>query len=302
MYTAIIDRANPSMILFLLDQSGSMQEVYDPDNVQPMAAPVSVEGKTYTHTASGPTKAQGLADAINKLLQTACIKCAREEGIRDYLHVGVIGYGKVVGPAFAGELFGRELVPISEVGSKPARIDSRTKKVSDGAGGLVEQAVKFPVWFDATAEGGTPMCAALQEARRIVQGWLSTHPNCFPPVLINITDGESTDGDPSGAATALRTLASSDGEVLLFNLHLSAQKQRDILFPNSEAGLPDQYARLLYQMSSHLTPLMVSEARKAGFNIGEGARGFGFNAKLESAIQFLDIGTRAPIPANLNLR
>ena len=29
MYTAEISRGNPSMILFLLDQSGSMQEVYD---------------------------------------------------------------------------------------------------------------------------------------------------------------------------------------------------------------------------------------------------------------------------------
>jgi hypothetical protein len=114
--------------------------------------------------------------------------------------------------------------------------------------------------------------------------------------VINITDGESTDGDPSGAAAALRTLASSDGEVLLFNLHLSAQRTRAIEFPNSEAGLPDQYARLLFQMSSHLTPFMVSVARQQGFNAGEGARGFAFNAKLEVAIQFLDIGTR---PANL---
>ena len=56
MYTAEISRNNPSMILFLLDQSGSMQEVFDPENIQPMKEPVTVEGKTYTHTASGPTK------------------------------------------------------------------------------------------------------------------------------------------------------------------------------------------------------------------------------------------------------
>jgi hypothetical protein len=67
MYTAEISRSNPSMILFLLDQSGSMQEVFDPENVQAMKEPVVVDGKTFTHTASGPTKAQALADAINKL-------------------------------------------------------------------------------------------------------------------------------------------------------------------------------------------------------------------------------------------
>jgi hypothetical protein len=261
-----------------------------------MKEPVVMDGKTYTHTASGATKAQALADAINKLLQTLCVKCAKEEGIRDYFHVGVIGYGIQVGPAFAGSLSGRELVPISDVGGMPARVETRTKKVPDGAGGLVEQQVKFPIWFDAVANGGTPMCTALEEARRIVQDWLSNHPNCFPPVVINITDGESTDGDPAGAAATVRTLASSDGEVLLFNLHLSAQKNRAIELPSSDAGLPDQYAKLLFQMSSPLTPFMITVAKQHGINAAEGARGFVFNANHEVAIQFLDIGTR---PSNL---
>ena len=273
-----------------------MQEVYDPKDSQPMDAPMVVDGMTFTHTASGPSKAEALADAINKLLQNLCIKCAKEEGVRNYFHVGVIGYGMEVGPSFAGTLSGRDLVPISEVGGSPARMETRKKKVPDGAGGLVEMEVKFPIWFEAVADGGTPMCEALGVAHRIIKGWLDTHPNCFPPVVINITDGESTDGDPTGAAAALRALASSDGETLLFNLHLSVQKSRTIVFPSSEAGLPDQYAKGLFQMSSQLTPFMVSVAKQQGFNVDEGARGFGFNAKLEIAIQFLDIGTR---PSNL---
>jgi len=237
-----------------------------------------------------------LADAINKLLQTLCIKCGKEEGVRDYFHIGVIGYGTQVGPAFAGSLAGRELVPISEVEGNPARIETRTKKVSDGAGGLIELDVKFRIWFEAEANGGTPMCAALQEARRIVQGWLSIHPNCFPPVVINITDGESSDGDPGSAAASVRTLASSDGETLFFNLHLSAQKTRPITFPSSDADLLDPYAKSLFQMSSPLTTDMISVAKQEGFNAAEGARGFAFNANLQVAIQFLDIGTR---PSNL---
>ena len=50
-YTAEISRANPSCFLFLIDQSGSMQDVMDPSNVQPMDAPMTVDGRTYTHTA-----------------------------------------------------------------------------------------------------------------------------------------------------------------------------------------------------------------------------------------------------------
>ena len=125
MYTAEISRNNPSMILFLLDQSGSMQEVFDPENVQAMKEPVVTDGKTYTHSASGATKAEALADIINKLLQNFCIKCSRGEGgVWDYFHVGVIGYGMQVGPAFTGSLSGRELVPISEVAGMPARVET----------------------------------------------------------------------------------------------------------------------------------------------------------------------------------
>ena len=67
----------------------------------------------------------------------------------------------------------------------------------DGAGGLVDKMVKFPIWFDPRAYGGTPMKEAFQKAQLILKSWLEQHPNCFPPVVIHITDGMSTDGDPS---------------------------------------------------------------------------------------------------------
>jgi hypothetical protein len=33
---------------------------------------------------TGQSKANGVADAINRLLQNLVIKCAKEEGVRDY--------------------------------------------------------------------------------------------------------------------------------------------------------------------------------------------------------------------------
>jgi hypothetical protein len=139
-----------------------------------------------------------------------------------------------------GSLKGKDLVPISEVANKPYRIDMRSKKVSDGAGGLIEHPIKFPIWFDPTTKSGTPMCGALEYACGITENWLKDHPKCFPPLVINITDGESTDGDPSAIAAILRALYSEDGEVLLFNLHLSSQNKKPITFPDSESQLPDQ--------------------------------------------------------------
>lgn len=274
-YTAEISRANPSCFLFLLDQSGSMAD--------------GLAGE------AGKRKADKVTDVINKFLQNLVIKCGRNEGVRNFFHVGVIGYGDKIGPAFVGAIAGRELVPISEIADSP-RIEERTKKTDDGAGGLVDQKVKFPIWFDPVASGGTPMCQALTQAQRIISDWTTKNPTCFPPIVINVTDGESQDGDPSSAADAIKALATTDGNVLLFNAHVSASAATPILFPDSEAALTDDYARLLFRMSSNLTDTMLSGARQEGISVSPTSKGYAFNANLEALINFIDIGTR---PGNL---
>jgi hypothetical protein len=190
----------------------------------------------------------------------------------------------------------RFFVPLNDIANSPARIEQRPKKVSDGAGGLVEQTVKFPIWFDALANGGTPMVQALTKAHTILSGWTAGHPNSFPPIAINITDGDSTDGDPTPAAEGVRNLGTSDGNVILFNIHISSQKGTPIQFPDVDAGLPDDHARRLFNMSSLLPPHLQAAAKQEGFRTSEMTRGFAFNADLVSLIKFLDIGTR---PSNL---
>lgn len=276
-YSAEISRTNPSCFLFLIDQSGSMDDPFGAGE-------------------ANRKKADLVADAINRLLQNLVIKCAKEEGIRDYFYVGVIGYGDKVKPALAGALADRELVLISEVGNTPARVEQRMKKVEDGAGGLIEQPIRFPVWFDPMAHGATPMCQALVMAHDVLSKWLAQHPDSFPPIVINITDGEATDGNPTAAATALRKLSTSDGNVLLFNICLSSKGASPIEFPEDAEGLPDEYAKLMFDLSSMLTTTMRTIAQQEGYEASEESRGFVFNADMVSVIKFLDIGTR---PSNL---
>jgi hypothetical protein len=271
-YTAQISRANPTALLFLLDQSGSMRE---PFGAQPEKR-----------------KADGVGDALNRLLQNLALKCAKSDGIRDFFHVGMIGYGGRVQSALGGALAGQDLVPISRLANHPLRVEVRTRKVDDGAGGLIDEQFKFPVWFEARPTGKTPMCAALRRARELLEPFLIAHPGCYPPIVINITDGHPTDGDPRDAAKELRALASQDGNVLLFNAHLSDKQTRPIEFPEDESGLPDDYARLLFRMSSELPPQLVETAKTARFAVGPASRGFVFNADLVAVIRFLDVGTR----------
>ena len=147
-YTAEISRANPACIVFVVDQSGSMQDA------------IAGEEKS---------KAEVVADTLNRFLSELSLKAAKEEGVRDYFFVSVIGYGEGVGSALGGPLTGQDLLPISQVADNPARVEERPQLISDGAGGLVERTIKFPVWLDPVATGGTPMCAALGRVRDLVQ-------------------------------------------------------------------------------------------------------------------------------------
>ncbi|HEX9530977.1 MAG TPA: vWA domain-containing protein [Acidimicrobiales bacterium] len=274
-YSAEISRANPTCFVILVDRSLSM------------ADPIGGGSRPMR-------KADAVVQAINGLLSELAVKCAKDDGVRDYFHVAVIGYGAEITSGFHGPLSGRWLVPLSAVAAMPLRLDERVPAGAGAAG----RPVRIPVWVEPVAFGDTPMQAALAQAYAVVREWLAVHPGCFPPIVLNITDGESTDGDPEPVANALRELASADGPVLLFNLHLSTDASDPLVFPADGGRLPDAWARKLCSMSSYLPAHMVEMARRHGLDVSqEGAKGFVFNADVSSVVQFLDIGTQV-----LNLR
>lgn len=277
MYSVEISRAQPSVLLFLLDQSDSMN-------------------RNFGGSREGTSKAKGAADAINRLLYEIIMRCSKGMEVRNYFDIGVIGYGREsdwVGPVFEGELQGRDLVPIAEVANKPAQIETREKDTPDGAGGLVKTTVKFPVWFSPVGGWNTPMCKALDYAYGVLEGWCANNRTNYPPIVINITDGEATDGDPTAAANRLTSLGTDDGRVLLFNCHLSEHRGTPVTFPDASNGLPSEFAITLFQISSILPEVLRREAEKEGFAVSEHTRGFVFNADLTDLIKFIDIGTRA---------
>lgn len=271
-YTAEISRSNPTAFLFLVDQSGSMDD----------------------KMSSGRSKAQQVADVLNRTLATLITRCTKSEGTRNYFDIGVIGYGgNGAYNGFQGALGSSVLHPISAIEASPLRIEERQKKMDDGAGGIVEQSIKFPVWFEPHASGGTPMCQAITKAAEELVAWCDSHPNSYPPTVLHITDGESTDGDPEELATQIRQIQTGDGPVLMFNLHVSTSGANPVEFPAAETGLPDAYAKLLFRMSSPLPDHLIRFAQEKGFKVGMESRGFMFNADGVQIVDFFDIGTRA---------
>lgn len=280
-YTREISRDNKACILFLLDQSYSM--------VEPLGN-------------SSKRKCDELAAAVNGWLLNMAIRASGDEGIRDWMDVGVIGYRTdqsarpIIEPILQGPLAARPLVSITEVGNHPARIDSATQRIQDEeTGEVMEIPTDNPVWIDPYAEGSTPMCHVFHYAYGILSQWINQHPHSFPPIVIHITDGESQDGDPIPYADAVKSLATSDGNVLLFNCHLSMSSVQPFVFPATDQGLPDDLARTLFHMSSQLPDPFFRSAKAEGYAVQPGARGMAFNANMVVLINFLDMGTRAAV-------
>lgn len=270
-YQMEISRNNPGLIFFLVDQSTSMSRRLSPE--------------------SSRTLSQGTADAINHLLDNIMIRSTGKEGIRNYFDIGIIGYSSDVYSGIPDRTIDSLPLPLSDV-VETARVEKRTRKIEDGAGGIIEEVINIPIWLDPKESGNTVMCKALFTCYSLIEKWISSHPNSFPPILINITDGEPTDGNPEIMAANLKKLFTRDGNVLLFNIHISPSKANPIIFPDKPDYLPDEFAKKLFNMSSTLPALVAEQAKRDGYSISNESKGFVFNSDLVTLISAIDIGTR----------
>ena len=284
-YSADISRTNPGCFLFLIDQSGSMTQAL---GGQP-----------------GMRKMDQAAEILNGVLNAISQRCSQGMDIRDYFHIGAIGYKTdpsgeaIVQSQLAGTTVGQPFLLISQV-VDIAEMEERQVKVSDGAGGLVGVARNVPVWLRPDAEYGTPMCEALDLAAAALRDWVTQHPTSYPPIVINITDGMATDGDPENFAAEIMALETADGNALMFNAHLSDLSAMPVQYPTSDMGLPDEYAVKLFRMSSIMPESFRNLAVTLDLTMEDDARGFVFNANYESLVNFLEIGTRGVTSSDLH--
>jgi len=181
----------------------------------------------------------------------------------------------------------------SEIESYPLRIVEREQDIDTGDDVLDRQLVKFPVWIDPIHDGGTPMRQALGIIGETVAEWCDNHPSSYPPTVVHVTDGQSTDGDPEEIAEAIKGISTDDGDVLLFNLHVDQESGDEIVFPSSEDELPDEYSKLLFRMSSTIPSHLVPVAQGMGYDVTEESRFFAYKAGVDFIGHFFEIGTRA---------
>jgi hypothetical protein len=268
-------------VVFLLDRSDSMKQTWGNSN---------------------ETLAEGAARALNEtLLELLFISQGEPGKARHYFDVGVFGYGmrpiaggEGVEPALGGKLAGQALVGLPDLRDNPIAV-REAPSPDTGA-----PPSRIPVWVEPVHGYRTPMCQAVAVAGAHVYEWASAHPDSFPPIIINITDGMVTDSPYEGAALdewaqRLVSIQTSDGPALLFNIFVSPSPTANgVMFPDSDRGLPTPGPDL-FHISSPLPALMIANAQRSGIQVAPGARGFGFNADASMLIRFLEIGTRVDV-------
>jgi len=291
MYTSRITRAAPSAFVLLVDQSGSMRE-------------------RVVFNGIDMTKAEAVALATNTLLAELVSRSRREDGVRDYFEVAVIGYGgrgvyPLLGLKSAATPIDMLSVSRLAVMNIPIRNYMRERLLPDGRSIITTWPRKF--WVEPYAEGGTPMLKAMETAYGLLRKWCNAagHKSSFPPVVINITDGEATDAFDAQlleAAARLRSLSTSDGNALLLNIHITTGGAGvPILFPERAAEMSETgYGRLLFEMSSPL-PACYNAVIAALKDRGEGAaisaagealyRGMSYNCPIADLLVMISIGT-----------
>jgi len=146
-------KAKPLPVFLLLDVSGSMDEVVDPENVRRTGQTVEDDGQTWELVEGGTSKIQVLNDAVRRMVDSF----AAEERMENEFLVSLITFG-----------------------------DRALQYLAPGASSSVN-------WKDMEADGCTAMGAAFSLAKRLIEDKDVIPSRAYRPTVVLVSDGQPTD-------------------------------------------------------------------------------------------------------------
>lgn len=282
-YTQRITRDHPTAFIFLIDHSCSMNGMTDFHGQKSMA--------------------EASSEILNKLLFELCQRCVKGNELYRYIDFAVIGYGHETYSGWQGNLAGRDFVTPQElwdnpISKKPVTIQKKTPK------GIKETTMDIPVWFEARSDGyWTRLHKALRKAKDMAEQWMNEpeHKDCYPPTIINITDGEyngCSDDDMQEIANDVKSLETQDGNAIFMNIHIARNASFDDqqVFPRNENEVTSSIGKKLLKLSS-LMPSVYNKdicgMKALDFDDNSNIRyyGMGVNLSMEQLARMLKIGT-----------
>lgn len=148
-----VPKAKPLPVFLLLDVSGSMGEVVDPENVRRTGETVVSDGQTWELVEGGTSKIQILNLAVKQMIDTF----AAEEVMETEFLVSIIVFG-----------------------------DRATQHLSPTA-------ASSTVWTEMRADGCTAMGSAFCLVKKMIEDKTVVPSRAYRPTLVLVSDGQPTD-------------------------------------------------------------------------------------------------------------
>lgn len=295
MYTKKIDRNHPGAIVLLLDQSLSMKLPWvrvndDVDTIEMLRVLAEL---AEIEPDDPRTRSNRLAELANDFIREVVLSSTFNDEVRPYFHIAVFGYGgdDEVKSLLDGTSISEPFVALDKIQAP------EIQEHVDESGRLRRK----PQWIKPKAWGMTPMFGALEHARDALSDWVDDHPESFPPIVFNITDGDPSDieiVEPDeflrfvSLSEEIREISTEDGGTLLFSALISNTDMTSQEYPSISPG-DDLASELLFETSSVMPDNLRLNAKSIGLRIDEGGKCFIFKADPENVMGMLNIGTLA---------
>ncbi len=283
---------HPTLLIILIDQSTSMERILAVDEKNDEAYSLSRMAKIMT----------------DNVLYEILRKNTGGTALKEKIEVAVIGYGLTVHTA----------IPPVNLSEYPIGV-KKIEEVSEKSEPPPSPDELFPrsklSWVEAREDGLTPMVAAFEEAKKILEKWIPSHMSSNPPIVLNLTDGLPTDDLPYrnmieqgfiddlsktsliSKAEEIKQLETNFGNVLIANGHTTAERMTEILYPvnSSEVERVDPLGLLFFEMSSIIPEPFRKLGNNEPFNMDlkYNARMFLYNGNVVSILNFVRFGSTA---------
>ena len=252
MYNNCFTRANPGLIVFMVDQSYSMNDLW-------------FDGRSLAEVAAW-TINNCVADMIARITDI-------KAGVKECAYVVFIGYGGIEQSDKAYVIRSATITNLANISLKEEKVKRR---ISDGAGGLLEVEAIIPTWIEPkvnvknNVEGA--MAAAFKLVYQLVDGWVekrkcsvtSDFSNCYcsnpqndpVPLIINITAGYLEDAeqwDVREYTSNIKNIRCYDGHPLILNICYSCHETEELIYPSvSDIVLSKDCPLFLFDISSEI--------------------------------------------------
>ena len=181
------------------------------------------------HTASH-IMAEAVKRIVNHQINELVLRCIKSNEVRHYYDIAVIGYAQNVYSGWNGTLTGRDFVSPEELKNNPfkkiiTREEKRTRK------GIVVKEVEKVQWLEARHDGSwTHVHKAFGRAKELLDEWMKKYhdKDCYPPTIINITDGEFNGATKEGNLTVsqLKEQTKKYNELVETNKQLQTENEQ----------------------------------------------------------------------------